>query len=186
MNIRRIAVAGLAAAGVALGAAAVATPASADTSPYAEGTTLGPWPVLKRPVKNENVRALQWFLNCLGHKVDKPSNFGPATQDRVRRFQHTYRIPGGADGNVGAYTWTAILGKARPMGYKQRNDCVSALQVLLNKWDYGHDLAIDGAHGDNTRTKLRRFQHGHGLPVTGHPDTNTLYKLIATRPHVAK
>ncbi|MGK5550726.1 peptidoglycan-binding domain-containing protein [Actinomadura kijaniata] len=180
MNIQRVAAAGLAAAGVTLGAAAVATPASADTARYAEGTTLGPWPVLSEPQRGEEVRALQWFLNCEGQPIEVPGRYGPKTWHHIRTLQQRHQVKGGPDGNTGAYTWLVVLQRARPVNRGQSNDCVKALQVLLNKWRYNDDLPITGQHRERTQRKLQRFQQAHRLPVTGTVDTRTWHALLAT------
>lgn len=176
MNFTRITVAGLVAAGVVASGAALASPASADTATYSP--TTGYWPVLKQGQVSENVRALQWFLSCDGYDQPTPSHFGPKTRANVHAFQLRYLTS--QDGNVGAYTWQALVTHAAPTGYGQKNNCVKALQVLLNKWRYNDDLPITGLHAKRTRAKLLRFQSAHGLPANGYPDVRTYHKLIAT------
>ncbi|MGI5164053.1 peptidoglycan-binding domain-containing protein [Spirillospora sp. CA-253888] len=175
MHVKRLAIAGLT-AGMVVGGTALAPAASADPTPSDQH--YGSWPVLKRGHKNEEVRALQWFLNCTGHRLDTPSVFGPKTHVAVRTFQARHVAP--ADGIVGARTWLTLLSRDLPAGHTQRNDCVKALQVLLNKWRYNDDLPITGYHGDRTRKKLLRFQREHGLPAHGDADTPTYHKLLAT------
>ncbi|WP_131741144.1 peptidoglycan-binding domain-containing protein [Actinomadura roseirufa] len=177
MNVKRLTITGLVAAGVLASGTALASPASADTRTYAPGS--GVWPVLRQGQTSENVRAAQWFLNCEGHRVATPSHFGPKTRAAVLAFQRNY-LPWGADGNVGAYTWQSFVYHAAPTGYGQRNDCVKALQVLLNKWRYSDDLPITGYHGARTKKKLIRFQANHGLSATGVPDIRTYNKLVST------
>ncbi|QXJ24325.1 peptidoglycan-binding protein [Actinomadura graeca] len=176
MNLKRIAIAGTVAAAVVAGGTALAAPASADTTSYA--APYGYWPVLRQGQTSENVRALQWFLSCDGYDQPAPSHFGPKTRANVVAFQQRYLTS--FDGNVGAQTWRALLTHAAPTGYGQKNNCVKALQVLLNKWRYSDDLPITGYHGPRTKQKLIRFQSGHGLPATGTPDLRTYHKLIAT------
>jgi len=180
MNLKRIAIAGLATAGIVAGGAMLgSSPASADTVPA--DPTYGSWPVLKQGQTSENVRALQWFLNCETFKVKTPSHFGPATYAQVKNFQAHAEMSDVPDGNVGAHTWLALTEKfSKPMDYGNRNDCVKAVQVLLNKWRYNDDLPITGYHGDRTKNKILRFQDAHGLPANGKVDTRTLHKLIST------
>jgi peptidoglycan hydrolase-like protein with peptidoglycan-binding domain len=176
MNLKRIVIAGTAAAGILAGGAMVATPASADTRPY--HPVSGYWPVLKPGHKSENVRALQWLLSCHGYHQPAPSHYGPKTTANVKAFQLRYLNE--QDGNTGALTWHAIVKSAPYAGYGQRNHCVKALQVLLNKWKYNDDLPITGYHGDRTKRKLHRFQAAHGIQANGAVDVRTYHKLVST------
>jgi peptidoglycan hydrolase-like protein with peptidoglycan-binding domain len=82
-----------------------------------------------------------------------------------------------ADGNVGAYTWTHILSRSQ-VRYGDRNDCVKAFQVELNKYrktDHVADLPITGYFGPKTRTAYHAFLHAPGEPgllATPHAGTN--------------
>lgn len=176
MNIRRMAVAGLASVGIMMGGAALASPASADTNSHAANGYW--WPVLQQGQTSENVRALQWLLNCHGEKVAVPSHFGPKTYAAVKHYQ--FKAGNKPDGIVGAETWTSLTGRA-PLGYGvPLNDCVKGLQVALNKWRYNDDLPISGYFGNRTKAKLGKFQSSHGLSVTYIADLQTWNKLIAT------
>ncbi|MFD0685209.1 peptidoglycan-binding domain-containing protein [Actinomadura fibrosa] len=177
MKFTRIAATGLAAAGLVAGGAVLASPASADTASTSPNGAY--WPVLRQGQTSENVRALQWFLSCEGYEQPAPSHYGPKTTANVHAFQLRF-LTWGRDGNVGAYTWRALLGDIPSTGYGQRGDCVKGLQVLLNKWRYNDDLPISGYHGSRTKAKLVRFQGAHGLPANGVVDLRTYQKLIAT------
>ncbi|TYK53287.1 peptidoglycan-binding protein [Actinomadura decatromicini] len=174
MNVTRIAVAGLAAGSMVLGGVVLASPASADPEPTYKGLT---WPVLRQGQTSENVRALQWLLNCHGDKVAVPSHFGPKTYAAVRSFQ--YKNGNKVDGIVGASTWLSLTGKGG-FSYGERNDCVKGLQVALNKWRYNDDLPITGYFGPRTRTKLNKFQRAHALPVHAYADPKDWNKLVST------
>ncbi|MFG2003690.1 peptidoglycan-binding protein [Spirillospora sp. NPDC048911] len=175
MKIKRVAIAGLAAAGIVVGGTAI--PASADTHPYSNNG-LGPHPILRYGQVNENVRALQWMLNCEGHTLKTPSRFGPQTLQAVKNLQAKHHVDQGADGNVGAATWHSLYMSSASTRHGSKNDCVKAVQVLLNKWKYNDDLPITGYQGDRTTRKLQRFQKEHGQAATGYADHDTFHKLI--------
>jgi peptidoglycan hydrolase-like protein with peptidoglycan-binding domain len=151
-----LAVAALTAVGSGTALADTATNVTGDGYPY---------PVLKQGTKSENVRALQWLLNCHGYPVAVPSHFGPATGHQVRAYQVKFGLMP-FDGNVGAYTWTSILSRSQ-VRYGDRNDCVKAFQVVLNKFrhiDHVADLPITGYFGPATRAAYRAFLHNPGEP----------------------
>ena len=154
MKLKKITMTVLAAA--ALTAVGSGT-ALADTATNVTGDGY-PYPVLKQGTKSENVRALQWLLNCHGYKVGVPSHFGPSTGHQVKAYQVKFGLMP-FDGNVGAYTWTSILTHSQ-IHYGDHNDCVKALQVELNKFrtvDNVADLPITGYFGPKTRAAYRKF-----------------------------
>ncbi|MDJ0772669.1 MAG: peptidoglycan-binding domain-containing protein [Mastigocoleus sp. MO_167.B18] len=84
-----------------------------------------PMPRLERGDKNESVRSLQKLLNAYRYAIYDPQNkfspletdgdFGPATEEVVRKFQREYRLAQNlspiefpADGIVGTLTWRAL------------------------------------------------------------------------------
>ena len=161
MRLKRIAIVVGSTAAVALGASAL--PASADTAGTAGGNY---FPVLRQGQTNENVRSLQWLLNCQGYSVTAPSHFGPTTVKRVKAFQSAHaEYP---DGNVGAKTWTALVYRGQ-VSYGTRNDCVKALQVQLNKYrslTHQADLPISGYYGPKTRAAFKAYQTYYRHPAT--------------------
>ncbi|RAY16969.1 hypothetical protein DPM19_02050 [Actinomadura craniellae] len=177
MNLARMAVTALATVGITMSGVALAGPASADPDPYSQALGLS-WPTLKRGQISEEVRTLQWLLNCHGKKVAVPSHFGPKTHAAVYAFQA--ELSDRPDGVVGTATWALLVGKGSIVYAGTGNDCVRALQVALNKWRYDDDLPITGYLGPRTKAKLHRFQSAHGLPSTPEPDVRTWNKLIAT------
>ena len=157
MKIKRIAVTGLVVGALGMGGAALAGPASADTAPSLPGHAES-FPVLQQGQTSEEVRALQWLLNCKGIRLSVPSHFGPRTYSAVRTYQSAHRLY--ADGAVGAATWTDLLSRAQ-VRYGDRNDCVKAAQVLLNKYHRPYhfaDLPISGYFGPSTRSALHTVQ----------------------------
>lgn len=164
MRLKHITMTVAAAAAIAAGGMALAGPAMADTAPTVPGSG-DHYPVLKMGDRSENVRALQWLLNCHGYPVGTPSHFGPATQHQVRAYQVKFGLMP-FDGNVGAYTWTNILNRSQ-VRYGDRNDCVKAFQVELNKYrtaDHVADLPITGYFGPKTRAAYRAFLHNPSEP----------------------
>lgn len=154
MKLKKITMTALAAAAITLVGSGTAL---ADTATNVSGDSY-PYPVLKQGSRSEDVRALQWLLNCHGYKVGVPSHYGPATQSQVRAYQVKFGLMP-SDGNVGAYTWKSILSQSQ-VQYGDHNDCVKALQVVLNKArhvDNVADLPITGYFGPKTRTAYQKF-----------------------------
>jgi len=54
-------------------------------------------------------------------------------------------------------------------------DEIRSLQQALN--DRGHNIAVDGVWGQNTRNALREFQQSQGMDATGRPDQRTMAAL---------
>lgn len=175
--MKRLAITSVTAAAVIASGAAFAGPASADTAQQVPGSNTPYWPVLKQGQTSEQVRTLQWLLNCKGIKVGTPSHFGPNTYKAVRTYQSSHGL--NPDGNVGAYTWTDLANRSQ-VNYDNRNDCVKALQVALNHYrdvTGASDLPITGYYGPKTRTALNKFQHTYGLPTQNLVDVKTWNRL---------
>ncbi|MGL5059324.1 MAG: peptidoglycan-binding domain-containing protein [Microcoleus sp.] len=60
----------------------------------------------ENPVKNEDVRYLQQFLNKKGYSIATDGMFGPKTEQAVIKFQKQQQIL--VDGIVGTQTWSAL------------------------------------------------------------------------------
>jgi peptidoglycan hydrolase-like protein with peptidoglycan-binding domain len=58
------------------------------------------------PVKNEDVRYLQQFLNKKGYPVTTDGLFGSKTEQAVIKFQQKQHLV--VDGIVGPRTWSAL------------------------------------------------------------------------------
>lgn len=177
MKIIKTAVAGLgAAAAITVAGVTLAGPASADT---AVNSSVGTWPTLTQGQRSEDVRALQWLLNCHGISVGVPSHFGPATYRAVRTYQSRHGLT--ADGKVGAYTWVDLTSRSQ-VRYGDRNDCVRALQVELNKYKGvvpGKDLPISGYFGPRTLDAVHRFETNFKLTKTNTVDIQVWRDLVA-------
>lgn len=179
MKLKHITMTVLATATIAAGGAVLAGPALADTATTVPGSG-DIYPVLGPGSRSENVRALQWLLNCHGYPVGVPSHFGPATQHQVRAYQVKFGLQP-FDGNVGAYTWTNILDRSQ-VRYGDRNDCVKAFQVELNKYrnaDHVGDLPITGYFGPKTRAAYRAFLKSPGEP--GYVATPSAWHQLVSR-----
>ena len=62
--------------------------------------------ILRRGMKNEQVKTLQYLLNEAGYKVTIDGDFGRTTQDALKKFQRKSRI--GVDGRAGPKTIEAL------------------------------------------------------------------------------
>jgi peptidoglycan hydrolase-like protein with peptidoglycan-binding domain len=176
MVIKRLAFTVATAAALVLGAAVV--PASADTEPTTPGGVS--FPVLQQGAKGENVRALQWLLNCKGYPVAAPGHYGPKTAMTVKNLQLKSGVRP-ADGVTGALTWSQLVQGSTKYG--ARNDCVKALQVLLNSYredSKSDDLPITGYFGPKTRTSLHNYEDWRGLPPIDTAELNVWNSLLTS------
>lgn len=69
--------------------------------PYAETSA-----TLKRGMRGEKVKYLQWMLNDHGLYLTVDGSFGPATEKAVKQFQKQKKLV--EDGIVGPKTWEAL------------------------------------------------------------------------------
>lgn len=81
---------------------------------YWTNTMIQNLPTLKIEDSGPLVRTLQGCLCARGHGVAIDGDFGPLTDNAVRNFQVNNRVPnsvidGHGDGQVGEYTWTALI-----------------------------------------------------------------------------
>lgn len=72
-----------------------------DVCPYAETKA-----TLKRGMRGDKVKYLQWMLNNHGASLNIDGSFGPATEKEVKAFQTKSKLV--ADGIVGPKTWGAL------------------------------------------------------------------------------
>ena len=85
-------------------AAEVGAGGGAPPAPAAQPAASGP--LLNRGAKGADVQRLQERLNAHGTTVAVDGDFGPATEQAVRRFQQARGL--GVDGKVGPETWAAL------------------------------------------------------------------------------
>jgi peptidoglycan hydrolase-like protein with peptidoglycan-binding domain len=148
-------------AGAAL--AAPATPVT-PTAHVATATSAAPswlvtltWPLVQRPNKGERVYTVQYLLNAHGIRVGVDGDFGPATEDAVKKFQ-TIRGIRPVDGKVGNDTWPVLVIRVQ---YGSTGDAVRAVQRALR-------IPVDGIFGRGTEDAVRKFQimqHVTGDPL---------------------
>ena len=65
--------------------------------------------VLSRGINGDNVKYLQCMLNFKGFATNIDGDFGPATENSVKKFQKKMGLE--VDGVVGKNTWSALLKK---------------------------------------------------------------------------
>lgn len=63
--------------------------------------------IIRPGSKGKDVTYLQQLLNKKGYSLKVDGDFGPRTEDAVRRFQKSRRLT--VDGIVGPATWNALL-----------------------------------------------------------------------------
>ena len=119
------------------------------------------------------VKAVQQLLNEQGYSAGAvDGSFGPATRTAVTAYQAARGL--GADGVVGARTWTALLsaGSATSLQEGSSGDAVKRLQRSLTA-ALGSTVGIDGSFGPATVTAVRGYQTSRGLTADGivGPDT---------------
>lgn len=130
---------------------------------------------LRRGSTGVDVRRVQGMLVAHGYELDVDGDYGPRTEQAVRRFQLQHGM--GVDGIVGPATWLALEG-GRPMVRRpQRGLGVRLVQGLLVA--AGHELAIDGVFGATTEGEVRDFQQSHELDADGIAGPQTWRTLLA-------
>jgi peptidoglycan hydrolase-like protein with peptidoglycan-binding domain len=123
---------------------------------------------------------LQWLLNCKGYPVAVPSHYGKKTSDAVKRFQMRAHLTP-VDGTTGALTWYNLVNGSTKYG--DHNDCVKALQVMLNSYrgDSGSgDLPITGYFGSQTSKSLRNYEYLRGLPISDTAGLTVWHSLLTS------
>lgn len=87
--------------GLSFGSSPTPVPNPSSPVPAWSGPDLG------RGSKGQKVKDVQYRLNTRGYAhLDVDGDYGPATEDRVRRFQRFAHLA--VDGRVGIHTWTAL------------------------------------------------------------------------------
>ncbi|MEU6966439.1 peptidoglycan-binding protein [Kitasatospora aureofaciens] len=120
------------------------------------------WPIVRNGDRGDNVTTVQYLLSARGFATGVDGAFGPGTEDKVKSFQSASGLTP-VDGVVGSDTWSKLIVTVRS---GDNGDAVKALQVQLNA--HGAGLAVDGAFGPGTDSKVRNFQQSAGLnPVDG-------------------
>jgi lysozyme len=91
--------------------------------------------VLKRRLKGPPGRQLQEHLNRLGSSLRSDGDFGPATEEAVRRFQGQHGLA--VDGVVGPETSQKLLGTVPAAGPKSPASVSSELVEAVARWEGG-------------------------------------------------
>lgn len=119
--------------------------------------------VMKLGSSGKEVQYLQQNLIGLGYlNGTDDGNYGPMTQEAVRKFQAEYGLA--VDGSAGSATQTAV-----------RNAMVR-LQVELKRAGFDPGIA-DGHFGSKTQKALKNYQAARGLEVTGVADAQTWSRI---------
>jgi peptidoglycan hydrolase-like protein with peptidoglycan-binding domain len=148
-------------------------------------------PTLKRGDTGEDVKQVQQFLNVVPSTDPGYGNFGPKTEEYVRRFQRASGLSD--DGIVGPRTWERIIAglsgngggnsraisNARPtLSRGSTGEAVKTLQAFLNRVFPSYSrLAVDSTFGTGTEGVVREFQRRAGLRDTGVVDAETWKRL---------
>lgn len=128
----------------------------------------------RRGDKGEPVRDIQDRLSLLGFSTDPDASgdFGPGTEEAVRRFQEGRRLA--SDGLVGRETWRTLVDASFVLGDRQlyyrmpmlHGDDVADLQRSLSA--LGFDTSdVDGIFGPDTLRALLDFQHNRRMAEDG-------------------
>jgi peptidoglycan hydrolase-like protein with peptidoglycan-binding domain len=142
-----------------------------------------PWPVLREGSRGPNITALQHLLTCARDmwRLTPDGVYGPKTAETVRAYQGTAGLP--VDGVVGPQTWESLT-SGRTFGSTvrrgDRGECVKAVQVELNKHNYGRE--VDGDFGQLTEASVLHFQGVVGLKQDGVVGPLTWHELIGRQP----
>lgn len=146
--------------------------------------------LIRRGAAGDAVRDVQQRLAAIGVRIDPEESsgqFGSSTEDAVRAFQRSRRLP--ADGIIGPDTWGQLVESGYTLGDRGlylhepyfRGDDVRTLQRKLNA--LGFDAwREDGIFGQHVDRAVRSFQKNVGLPSDGIVGAVTVDELDRMRP----
>ncbi len=114
------------------------------------------------------VASVQYLLRAHGIAVKPDGDFGPLTENAVKRFQRAHDLK--ADGIVGPRTWAKLV---IPLARGARSDAVRALQAalsdsykldtsLLNSKENFSAMPRDGVFGPQTQRAVQQLQKNGG------------------------
>ena len=120
-----------------------------------------PWyPLAAGDRRSALVTGVQYLLRAGGSAIVADGTFGPATEERVRRYQWGYGLQ--QDGVAGQQTWCFVSnpGPLWPLvavgDTMETNWRVRAVQHLLVH--HGSSITVDGIYGPATGEAMRLFQ----------------------------
>lgn len=132
--------------------------------------------------KSPVVLAAQERLNELGYMTSVPDgNYGNDTILAVKQFQSRNDLV--VDGFLGPSTRMVLNGSdAVPNGIRlgDRNETVTRVQQLLNRYGYLSSSNITGYYGEVTEAAVRNFQKNNGLTADGSVGAQTMAKLTGS------
>ena len=147
-----------------------------------------PYPVPTRNIKyyttGNDVRWVQYMLNCHDITVDIDGSYGPASQSAVYEFQADHGLP--STGIVDAATRN-MMKKNHPDDLKENQEQINPypkptryaiqyyttgedvkwVQFQLKKAGFYKNDSIDGSYGPGTVQAIKDFQKAKGLEVDG-------------------
>lgn len=157
---------------------------SKGTNPYTTPTVN-----VKKGMRGENVKWVQWELVEAGYDIQIDGVFGTATYNALVAFQKSCKLT--ADGICGVLTrraMTATNGNSGVNPYSEpktnikkgnRGEGVKWLQWELNQ--SRANLNVDGVYGTKTYNALIAFQKAHNLEVDGICGPATRKALLADK-----
>ncbi|MEW2490407.1 peptidoglycan-binding protein [Streptomyces sp. NPDC048411] len=152
-----------------------------DSGGSSDGLSFASYATQQSGSTGTQVKAVQRLLTAQGFDAGAvDGRFGPATLTAVKTFQTARGL--GADGIVGARTWTALLSAGAVPTLKQGGSGtdVKRLQRSLTA-ALGTTVDADGTFGPDTVTAVRTYQSDRGLTVDGIVDSGTWAALQAGR-----
>ncbi|MFN2503463.1 MAG: peptidoglycan-binding protein [Acidimicrobiales bacterium] len=126
------------------------------------------WPIISRDSVGNRVTTLQFLLRGRGFEVAADGIFGPKTEGAVRQLQSQSGLP--SNGTVDNETWLAVITQVGP---GSSGDAVRAAQNMLPP------LAVDGAFGPATKSRVRDFQQRLGLVADGIVGPKTWFWVVS-------
>jgi hypothetical protein len=107
------------------------------------------------------VKILQHLLRARGFGLQVDGDFGPLTEQAVRRFQGNQGIA--VDGIVGPVTWSRLFITVRR---GSTGEAVKGVQVRMNLRQ-ADPIAVDGDFGALTEQAVREFQASEAIEIDG-------------------
>ncbi|GAA3765459.1 peptidoglycan-binding domain-containing protein [Salinactinospora qingdaonensis] len=124
-----------------------------------------PWPVLSHGDTGWRVTMVEFLLQAAGFYTGaRPAGvMDYELVAAIRNYQIAHDLP--ESGRLDSPTWSELAHRIG-VGPGSLGPQVKAVQSGLNG-GYGHDLAVDGIYGPNTRGAILQFQRSKGLTPNG-------------------
>jgi peptidoglycan hydrolase-like protein with peptidoglycan-binding domain len=159
----------------AITAAVVAMPAAVATSTASANAVIN-WPTVRANAKGERVRTIELLLNQRGFRVPVDGVYGQDTATAVGKFQKAAKLK--PNGTVGPATWRKLIITVKR---GSKGNAVLAVERWL-RYVYGYkSVIVDRDFGPRTQAAVKSFQSFRGLKADGIVGADTWQLLVLGR-----